>query len=145
LRRFFPSRRLRRGRRFLSVLRQQGSAAAVVHNCHHHLQEKCVTRPRRKAHMRLTTFPSAPSGSTVLRPIMTSSLIAAEPANGRKDRPSNLVALPATAFNKGYGSFEVTLAFSIWLYSTGFFGPIRAQFNANLLQVARGRSAPEDG
>ena len=66
--------------------------------------------------MRLTTFPSAPSGSTVLRPIMTSSLIAAKSANGRKDRPSNLVALPATVFNKGYGSFEVALAFSIWLY-----------------------------
>jgi hypothetical protein len=34
------------------------------------------------------------------------------------------------------------LAFSIWLYWTGFLVLIGAQFNAELLQQAKGRSAP---
>ena len=47
------------------------------------------------------------------------------------------------AYSKGYGSLGVALAFSIWLYWTGFFVLIGAQFNAELLQEARGRSSPE--
>ena len=48
-----------------------------------------------------------------------------------------------SAYSKGYGSLGVALAFSIWLYWTGFLVLIGAQFNAELLQEARGRSAPE--
>jgi membrane protein len=48
-----------------------------------------------------------------------------------------------SAYSKGYGSLGVALAFSIWLYWTGFLVLIGAQFNAELLQNARGRSAPE--
>ena len=48
-----------------------------------------------------------------------------------------------SAYSKGYGSLGVALAFSIWLYWTGFVILIGAQFNAELLQEARGRSAPE--
>jgi len=48
-----------------------------------------------------------------------------------------------SAYSKGYGSLGVALAFSIWLYWTGFVVLIGAQFNAELLQEARGRSAPE--
>jgi uncharacterized BrkB/YihY/UPF0761 family membrane protein len=33
--------------------------------------------------------------------------------------------------------------YSIWLYWTGFLDLIGAQFNAELLQEAKGRSAPE--
>jgi membrane protein len=48
-----------------------------------------------------------------------------------------------SAYSKGYGSLGVALAFGIWLYWTGFVVLIGAQFNAELLQDARGRSAPE--
>jgi len=48
-----------------------------------------------------------------------------------------------SAYSKGYGSLGVALAFSIWLYWSGFIVLIGAQFNAELLQEARGRSAPE--
>ena len=48
-----------------------------------------------------------------------------------------------SAYSKGYGSLGVALAFSIWLYWTGFVVLIGAQFNAELLQEARGRLAPE--
>jgi membrane protein len=44
-----------------------------------------------------------------------------------------------SAYSKGYGSLGVALAFSIWLYWTGFVVLIGAQFNAELLQEARGR------
>src|SRR5579871_5051195 len=47
------------------------------------------------------------------------------------------------AYSKGYGSLGVALAFSIWLYWTGFLVLVGAQFNAELLEEARGRSAPE--
>jgi membrane protein len=46
------------------------------------------------------------------------------------------------AYSKGYGSLGVALAFSIWLYWTGFFVLIGAQFNAGLLQEAWKRSVP---
>jgi membrane protein len=48
-----------------------------------------------------------------------------------------------SAYSKGYGSLGVALAFSIWLYWTGFLVLIGAQFNAELLQEARGRPVPE--
>ena len=48
-----------------------------------------------------------------------------------------------SSYSRGYGSLGVALAFSIWLYWTGFLVLIGAQFNAELLQEARGRSAPE--
>ena len=52
-------------------------------------------------------------------------------ARKRKEGPSKQFSCASGhRLNKGYGSFEVTLAFSIWLYWTGFFGPTRAQFNA---------------
>ena len=40
-------------------------------------------------------------------------------------------------------AFGVALAFAIWLYCTGFVVLIGAQFNAELLDEARGRPAPE--
>ncbi len=48
-----------------------------------------------------------------------------------------------SAYSKGYGSLGVALAFSIWLYWTGFVILIGAQFNAELLQEAGGELAPE--
>jgi membrane protein len=48
-----------------------------------------------------------------------------------------------SAYSKGYGSLGVALAFSIWLYWTGFVVLIGAQFNAELLQESRGRLVPE--
>jgi membrane protein len=48
-------------------------------------------------------------------------------------------------YSRGYGSLGVALAFSIWLYWTGFLVLIGAQFNAELLQQAKGRSVPEAG
>ncbi|MGA8344131.1 MAG: YihY/virulence factor BrkB family protein, partial [Candidatus Sulfotelmatobacter sp.] len=48
-----------------------------------------------------------------------------------------------SAYSKGYGSWGVALAFSIWLYWTGFVVLIGAQFNAELLQEARARLVPE--
>jgi membrane protein len=48
-----------------------------------------------------------------------------------------------SAYSKGYGSLGVALAFSIWLYWTGFVVLIGAQFNAELLQEAGERSVPE--
>jgi len=48
-----------------------------------------------------------------------------------------------SVYSKGYGSLGVALAFSIWLYWTGFVVLIGAQFNAELLQEARGRSRLE--
>jgi membrane protein len=48
-----------------------------------------------------------------------------------------------SAYNKGYGSLGVALAFSIWLYWTGFVVLIGAQFNAELLQEQNGRLAQE--
>jgi len=48
-----------------------------------------------------------------------------------------------SAYSKGYGSLGVALAFSIWLYWTGFVILIGAQFNAELLQEARARLTPE--
>ena len=47
-----------------------------------------------------------------------------------------------SAYSKGYGSLGVALAFSIWLYWTGFVILIGAQFNAELLHEARGTLAP---
>ena len=41
-----------------------------------------------------------------------------------------------SAYSKGYGSLGGALAFSIWLYWTGFVVLIGAQFNAELLQEA---------
>jgi membrane protein len=46
-----------------------------------------------------------------------------------------------SAYSKGYGSLGVALAFSIWLYWTGFVILIGAQFNAELLRQARGSAA----
>ncbi len=48
-----------------------------------------------------------------------------------------------SAYSKGYGSLGVALAFSIWLYWTGFLVLIGAQFNAELLQETSGRRLPE--
>jgi membrane protein len=48
-----------------------------------------------------------------------------------------------SSYSRGYGSLGVALAFSIWLYWTGFLVLIGAQFNAELLQEARGRSTPK--
>ena len=48
-----------------------------------------------------------------------------------------------SAYSKGYGSLGVALAFSIWLYWTGFVILIGAQFNAELLQEAKGGVTPE--
>jgi membrane protein len=48
-----------------------------------------------------------------------------------------------STYSRGYGSLGVALAFSIWLYWTGFLVLVGAQLNAELLQEARGRSAPE--
>lgn len=42
-----------------------------------------------------------------------------------------------SAYCKGYGSLGVALAFSIWLYWTGFVVLVGAQFNAELLLEAR--------
>jgi membrane protein len=47
-----------------------------------------------------------------------------------------------SAYSKGYGSLGVALAFSIWLYWTGFVILIGAQFNAELLCEAKGSLAP---
>lgn len=41
-------------------------------------------------------------------------------------------------YSKGYGSLGVALAFSIWLYWTGFVTLIGAQFNSALLRESRG-------
>jgi len=49
-----------------------------------------------------------------------------------------------SSYSRGYGSLGVALAFSIWLYWTGFLVLIGAQFNAELLQQVKGRSASED-
>lgn len=48
-----------------------------------------------------------------------------------------------SAYSRGYGSLGVALAFSIWLYWTGFVVLIGAQFNAELLQEARGKLISE--
>ena len=48
-----------------------------------------------------------------------------------------------SSYSRGYGSLGVALAFSIWLYWTGFLVLIGAQFNAELLQEAKKRSNPE--
>ncbi len=48
-----------------------------------------------------------------------------------------------SAYSKGYGSLGVALAFSIWLYWTGFVILIGAQFNSDVLQEAKGEVAPE--
>jgi len=48
-----------------------------------------------------------------------------------------------SAYSKAYGSLGVALAFSIWLYWTGFVILIGAQFNAELLQEAKARLTPE--
>ncbi len=48
-------------------------------------------------------------------------------------------------YSWGYGSLGVALAFSIWLYWTGFLVLIGAQFNAELLQEAKVNSAPKAG
>ena len=45
-----------------------------------------------------------------------------------------------SAYNRGYGSLGVALAFSIWLYWTGFVVLVGAQFNAELLQEAKGEA-----
>jgi membrane protein len=42
-----------------------------------------------------------------------------------------------SAYNRGYGSLGVALAFSIWLYWTGFVVLVGAQFNAELLQETK--------
>ena len=46
-------------------------------------------------------------------------------------------------YSRGYGSLGVALAFSIWLYWTGFLVLIGAQFNAALLQESKKSLAPE--
>ena len=46
-----------------------------------------------------------------------------------------------SGYSKGYGSLGVALAFSIWLYWTGFVILIGAQFNSELLQEAGGAPA----
>jgi membrane protein len=48
-----------------------------------------------------------------------------------------------SAYSKAYGSLGVGLAFSIWLYWTGFVILIGAQFNAELLQESRKNVAPD--
>jgi membrane protein len=48
-----------------------------------------------------------------------------------------------SSYSRGYGSLGVALAFSIWLYWTGFLVLIGAQFNAELLRESKGRAAPE--
>jgi membrane protein len=48
-----------------------------------------------------------------------------------------------SAYSKGYGNLGVALAFSIWLYWTGFLVLFGAQFNAELIREARKRMAPE--
>ena len=48
-----------------------------------------------------------------------------------------------SGYSKGYGSLGVALAFSIWLYWTGFVILIGAQFNSELLQEARGAPGAE--
>jgi membrane protein len=48
-----------------------------------------------------------------------------------------------SAYSRGYGSLGVALAFSIWLYWTGFVVLIGAQFNAELLREASGRPVRE--
>jgi membrane protein len=48
-----------------------------------------------------------------------------------------------SAFSKGYGSLGVALAFSIWLYWTGFAILVGAQFNSELLREADGALMPE--
>ncbi len=48
-----------------------------------------------------------------------------------------------SVYSQGYGSLGVALAFSIWLYWTGFLVLIGAQFNAELLHEAKGSLAPE--
>jgi membrane protein len=48
-----------------------------------------------------------------------------------------------SAYSKGYGNLGVALAFSIWLYWTGFVVLIGAQFNAELLQEAGERPMHE--
>jgi membrane protein len=48
-----------------------------------------------------------------------------------------------SAYSKDYGSLGVALAFSIWLYWTGFVVLIGAQFNAELLQEATGKPISE--
>jgi len=47
-----------------------------------------------------------------------------------------------SAYSKGYGSLGVALAFSIWLYWSGFVVLTGAQFNAELLQEAGGTVMP---
>jgi len=42
-----------------------------------------------------------------------------------------------SSYSRGYGSLGVALAFSIWLYWTGFLVLIGAQFNAELLRESR--------
>jgi membrane protein len=48
-----------------------------------------------------------------------------------------------SSYSRGYGSLGIGLAFSIWLYWTGFVILIGAQFNAELLHVAEEKLAPE--
>ena len=48
-----------------------------------------------------------------------------------------------SGYSKGYGSLGVALAFSIWLYWTGFVVLIGAQFNAELLLEGRAAVASE--
>ena len=46
-------------------------------------------------------------------------------------------------YGKGYGSLGPALAFSIWLYWTGFVILVGAQFNSEILQEAGVRLVPE--
>ncbi len=48
-----------------------------------------------------------------------------------------------SAYNEGYGSLGVALAFSMWLYWIGFVTLIGAQFNSQLLQEAERELAAE--
>jgi membrane protein len=48
----------------------------------------------------------------------------------------------SSSYSRGYGSLGAALAFSIWLYWTGFLVLIAAQFNAELPQERRARSCP---
>jgi hypothetical protein len=48
-----------------------------------------------------------------------------------------------SAYSKSYGSLGIALAFSIWLYWSGFVILVGAQFNAELQQKTRGRLGAE--
>ncbi|PYX97190.1 MAG: hypothetical protein DMG71_03900 [Acidobacteria bacterium] len=46
-----------------------------------------------------------------------------------------------STYGKSYGSFGVALAFSIWLYWTGFVILVGAQFNSELIREYKAASS----